>query len=92
MRHDRGDNLITRPGPSSMPLRFHWMLPKGGVMGMTSVHATSRVLTTERSSPCARPDMDAWIRFAGHAEESGIESLLLSFSRYRSEERRVGKV
>ena len=50
-------------------------------MGMTSVHATSRVLTTERSSPCA-PDMDAWLRFAGHAEESGIESLLLSFSRY----------
>jgi alkanesulfonate monooxygenase len=58
------------------------MLPKGGEMGMKSVHATSRVLTTERSSPCARPDMDAWLRFAGHAEESGIESLLLSFSRY----------
>jgi alkanesulfonate monooxygenase len=58
------------------------MLPKGGELGMTSAQATSRVLTTERSSPCARPDMEGWIRFARHAEESGIESVLLSFSRY----------
>ena len=65
-----------------MPLRFHWMLPKGGEMSMRSVQATSRVLTTERSSPCAQPDMEGWLRFASHAEEVGIESVLLSFSRY----------
>ena len=51
-------------------------------MSMRSVHATSRVLTTERSSPCAQPDMEGWLRFASHAEEAGIESVLLSFSRY----------
>jgi alkanesulfonate monooxygenase len=66
-------------------LRFHWMLPKGGEVGMTSAQATSRVLTTERSSPCARPDLDGWLRFARCAEESGIESVLLSFSRYEPE-------
>ncbi len=49
---------------------------------MRSVQATSRVLTTERSSPCAQPDMEGWLRFASHAEEAGIESVLLSFSRY----------
>jgi alkanesulfonate monooxygenase len=49
---------------------------------MRSVQATSRVLTTERSSPCAQPDMEGWLRFASHAEDAGIESVLLSFSRY----------
>jgi len=58
------------------------MLPKGGEMSVSSVQATSRVLTTERSSPCAQPDMEGWLRFASHAEEAGIESVLLSFSRY----------
>jgi alkanesulfonate monooxygenase len=58
------------------------MLPKGGEMGMTSAQATSRVLTTERSSPCALPDMEGWLRFAAHSEAVGIESVLLSFSRY----------
>ena len=28
------------------------------------------------------PDMDGWVKFARNAEESGIESVLLSFSRY----------
>jgi alkanesulfonate monooxygenase len=49
---------------------------------MNSAQATSRVLTTERSSPCGRPDMDGWMQFARCAEEAGIESVLLSFSRY----------
>src|SRR3954453_4601635 len=65
-----------------MPLRFHWMLPKGGEMSMTSPQATSRVLTTETSSPCGQPDMGAWLQFARCAEQVGIESVLLSFSRY----------
>jgi alkanesulfonate monooxygenase len=58
------------------------MLPKGGEMNMKSAQATSRVLTTERSSPCAQPDMDGWLQFAGQAEQIGIDSVLLSFSRY----------
>jgi alkanesulfonate monooxygenase len=49
---------------------------------MKSAQATSRALTTERSSPCGQPDMDGWLRFALCAEQVGIESVLLSFSRY----------
>ena len=63
-------------------LRFHWMLPKGGEVGMKTVQETNRVLTTMNSSPAARPDMPGWIKFAQSAEDSGIESVLLSFSRY----------
>jgi hypothetical protein len=33
-------------------------------------------------SPAALPDMEGWTRFARCAEEAGIESVLLSFSRY----------
>jgi alkanesulfonate monooxygenase len=58
------------------------MLPKGGEVGVKSAQATSRVLTTERSSTCGRPDMDGWLQFVRCAEEAGIESVLLSFSRY----------
>jgi len=65
-----------------MSLRFHWMMPKGGEVSMKTARETSRVLTTKRSSPAALPDMEGWARFARAAEESGIESALLSFSRY----------
>jgi len=58
------------------------MLPKGGEVGMTTAQATNRVLTTLSTSPAARPDMEGWVKFARQAEESGIESVLLSFSRY----------
>ena len=58
------------------------MLPKGGEVAMKTAQETSRVLTTKSMSPAALPDMDGWIRFAGRAEEAGIESVLLSFSRY----------
>jgi len=64
------------------PLRFHWMLPKGGEVAMKTAQETSRVLTTKATSPAALPDMDGWTRFAHRAEEAGIESVLLSFSRY----------
>jgi alkanesulfonate monooxygenase len=58
------------------------MLPKGGEVAMKTAQETSRVLTTQRESPAALPDMDGWLRFARRAEESGVESVLLSFSRY----------
>ena len=63
-------------------LRFHWMMPKGGEVSMKTAQETSRVLTTKKESPASMPDMQGWTRFARVAEESGIESVLLSFSRY----------
>lgn len=63
-------------------LRFHWMLPKGGEVAMKTAQETSRVLTTKSTSPAALPDMEGWVKFARSAEGSGIESVLLSFSRY----------
>jgi alkanesulfonate monooxygenase len=58
------------------------MLPKGGEVAMKTAQETSRVLTTMRTSPAALPDMENWLTFARSAEEAGIESVLLSFSRY----------
>jgi alkanesulfonate monooxygenase len=58
------------------------MLPKGGEVSMKTAQETSRVLTTKSTSPAALPDMEGWVRFATAAEQSGIESVLLSFSRY----------
>ncbi|HEV2883561.1 MAG TPA: LLM class flavin-dependent oxidoreductase, partial [Pyrinomonadaceae bacterium] len=65
-----------------MNLRFHWMLPKGGEVAMKTAQETNRVLTTLRTSPAALPDMEGWVKFARCAEESGIDGVLLSFSRY----------
>jgi len=65
-----------------MNLKFHWMMPKGGEVGMKTAQETSRVATTKASSPAALPDMEGWTRFALCAEDAGIESVLLSFSRY----------
>jgi alkanesulfonate monooxygenase len=65
-----------------MSLRFHWMLPKGGEVSMKTAQETSRVATTKPGSGAALPDMEGWVRFARCAEEAGIESVLLSFSRY----------
>ena len=58
------------------------MMPKGGEVGMKTAQETSRVATTKASSPAALPDLEGWARFARCAEEAGIESVLLSFSRY----------
>jgi alkanesulfonate monooxygenase len=58
------------------------MFPKGGEVAMKTAQETSRVLTTNSMSPAGRPDMLGWVRFAQVAEEAGIESVLLSFSRY----------
>ena len=49
---------------------------------MRTAQETSRVATTRASSPAALPDMEGWTRFARCAEDAGIESVLLSFSRY----------
>lgn len=49
---------------------------------MKTVQETSRVATTKASSPAALPDMEGWTTFARCAEDAGIESVLLSFSRY----------
>ena len=49
---------------------------------MRTAQETSRVATTKASSPAALPDMEGWTRFARCAEDAGIESVLLSFSRY----------
>src|ERR1044072_17883 len=65
-----------------MSLRFHWMMPKGGEVGMKTAQETSRVATTQAHSPAALPDMEGWRQFARAAEDAGIESVLLSFSRY----------
>jgi alkanesulfonate monooxygenase len=65
-----------------MSLRFHWMFPKGGEVAMKTAQETSRVLTTKANSPAALPDMEGWVQFARSAEEAGIDSVLLSFSRY----------
>ncbi len=58
------------------------MLPKGGEGAMKTAQETSRVLTTKSASPAALPDMEGWTHFAREAERAGIESVLLSFSRY----------
>lgn len=58
------------------------MMPKGGEVNMKTAQETSRVATTQTGSAAALPDMEGWLRFAHCAEEAGIESVLLSFSRY----------
>lgn len=58
------------------------MLPKGGEVSMKTAQETSRVLTTKSTSKASMPDMEGWLRFSRCAEEVGIESVLMSFSRY----------
>jgi alkanesulfonate monooxygenase len=58
------------------------MFPKGGEVGMKTAQETAQVLARKSTSPAALPDMEGWLRFANHAEEAGIESVLLSFSHY----------
>ncbi len=70
-----------------MTLRFHWMLPKGGEVALGAPQtpreaARYRIESMRADSPAPRPDMIGWTHFARQAEESGIESVLISFSRY----------
>jgi alkanesulfonate monooxygenase len=68
-------------------LRFHWMLPKGGevVPGVRQTPQEAcryRVQSTTRTSIAPLPDVKGWAHFARAAEEAGIDSVLISFSRY----------
>jgi alkanesulfonate monooxygenase len=70
-----------------MALRFHWMLPKGGEVKFdgrqTPLEAARyRIESMSVDSPAPKPDLKGWTHFARHAEEAGIESVLISFSRY----------
>ena len=70
-----------------MNLRFHWMLPKGGEVdlnGKQSVYEACRyrIMSTNESSAAPIPDMEGWTYFAQCAENAGIDSTLISFSRH----------
>lgn len=70
-----------------MNLRFHWMLPKGGEVaggGTQTPEAAARyrIHSTCSDSPAPLPDMEGWVHFAQQAESAGIDSVLISFSRY----------
>ena len=70
-----------------MNLRFHWMLPKGGEVSLNGPQtprqaANYRLASTRAGSPAPRPDIPGWTHFGKRAEEAGIDSLLVSFSRY----------
>ncbi len=70
-----------------MNLRFHWMLPKAGEVALKTAQEAARYRLESRDddSPSAVPDMDGWVKFARSAEEAGIDSVLISFSRYEPE-------
>ena len=70
-----------------MSLRFHWMLPKGGEVKLdgrqTPLEAARyRIESMSTDSPAPKPDLKGWTHFARHAEAAGIDSVLISFSRY----------
>src|SRR5215204_5006501 len=70
-----------------MSLRFHWMLPKGGEVSLDGPQTPReashyRLASTRDGSPAPRPDIAGWTHFGKVAEEAGLESLLVSFSRY----------
>jgi alkanesulfonate monooxygenase len=63
------------------------MLPKAGEVAIdasqTALEAARyRIESTSSTSLAPRPDMEGWLHFARHAEDAGIESVLISFSRY----------
>jgi alkanesulfonate monooxygenase len=63
------------------------MLPKSGevapgVPQTPQQAARYRVESSGSTSPAARPEMEGWVHFARHAEEAGIESVLVALNRY----------
>ena len=69
-----------------MNLRFHWMLPKGGEVAVhgrqTALEAARyRIRAASGETLAPRPDMKGWGLFAQQAEDAGIDSVLISFSR-----------
>src|SRR6185312_4345841 len=74
-------------GCGKMSLKFHWMLPKGGEVALAGQQtpreaARYRIESMQSTSPAVRPDLTGWTHFARHAEAAGIDSVLISFSRY----------
>src|ERR1051326_8746334 len=70
-----------------MTMKFHWMLPKGGEVALNDRQtardaARYRIESMQSTSPAVRPDLAGWTHFARHAETAGIDSTLISFSRY----------
>lgn len=70
-----------------MALRFHWMLPKGGEVvpgaAQTPVEANRyRIESVNGDSIAPRPDLRGWSHWARHAEDAGLDSVLISFSKY----------
>ena len=63
------------------------MLPKGGEVKLdgrqTPLEAARyRIESMSTTSPAPKPDLAGWTHFAQHAEAAGIDSVLISFSRY----------
>lgn len=63
------------------------MLPKGGEVKLdgrqTPLEAARyRIESMSTTSPAPKPDLKGWTHFAEHAEAAGIDSVLISFSRY----------
>src|SRR5215218_8273808 len=70
-----------------MSLKFHWMLPKAGEVALDGRQtpreaALCRIESLQSTSPAVRSDLTGWTHFAHHAEDAGIDSVLISFSRY----------
>src|SRR6185295_4418921 len=68
-------------------MKFHWMLPKGGEVTLNGRQtardaARYRIESMQSSSAAVRPDIVGWTHFARHVEAAGIDSVLISFSRY----------
>src|SRR5687768_16014660 len=66
------------------------MLPKGGEVKLdgrqTPLEAARyRIESMSADSPAPKPDLKGWIHFARKAEEAGIDSVLISFSRYEAD-------
>jgi len=63
------------------------MLPKGGEVAPGGTQtpreaARFRIESIKSTSPAVRSDLAGWTHFARHAEAAGIDSVLISFSRY----------
>jgi alkanesulfonate monooxygenase len=59
------------------PLRFHWMLVKGGEQDQERTATSSRLLGELPAT--GLPDLEARVEFCRDAEASGIDSLLMPF-------------
>jgi len=66
------------------------MLPKAGEVSLNGPQtpfeaARYRIEASRETSPAARPDLEGWLHFSRLAQEVGIESVLISYSRYEPE-------